>query len=363
MTGSSRVAGGESRVAGGNERIAVVLFNLGGPDGADAVLPFLFNLFNDPAILRVGQPFRWLLAQIISRRRAPIARKIYGRIGGRSPILKETQAQAAALEAALGHMGGELGQAKTFIAMRYWHPMSRAAAAEVRAYGPDRVIFLPLYPQFSTTTTASSVAEWQAMATGANTQTQVIGCYGTEGWFVEAQARNIAPLVTEARQVGAPRVLFSAHGLPKRISDDGDPYAHHTRRTARAVATSLGLGDDEWTLCYQSRVGRLEWIGPSTDEEIRRAGADQAPVVVVPIAFVSEHSETLVELDIECRAKAKALGVPAFFRAPTVGVAQGFIDGLAGLVRNAVNGAIRPCPSDPGRLCPSGLCDPSPETK
>ena len=346
-----------------DQKTAVILFNLGGPDRPEAVLPFLFNLFNDPAILRMGQPLRWLLAQFISRRRAPIARKIYGHIGGRSPILEETQAQAAALEAALDDMGGELGQFKTFIAMRYWHPMAKAAAAAVRGFGPDRVILLPLYPQFSTTTTASSVAEWQAMATGTNTPTQVIGCYCTEGWFVEAQAQIIAPLVTEARQAGTPRVLFSAHGLPKRISDDGDPYAHHTRRTARAVATELDLGDDEWTLCYQSRVGRLEWIGPSTDDEIRRAGADRSPVVVVPIAFVSEHSETLVELDIEYRTMAKALGVPAYFRAPTLGVGQGFIDGLAGLVRDAVNGAIRPCPSDPGRLCPSGLCEPAQETK
>jgi ferrochelatase len=343
-----------------SSKTAVVLFNLGGPDSPAAVLPFLINLFSDPAILRMGQPFRWLLAQSIARRRAPVAREIYGHIGGSSPILAETKAQAAALEAAFGdlgnELGGELGSVKTFIAMRYWHPRAAAALADLRAFAPDRIVLLPLYPQYSTTTTESSVDEWRKISRDVDVPTQLIGCYGTQPWFIQAQAKSIAPLVAQAREVGAPRVLFSAHGLPKRISDAGDPYALHTRQTAQALATELGLADQEWSLCYQSRVGRLEWIGPSTDDEIRRAGAAKAPVVVVPIAFVSEHSETLVELDIEYRAMADSAGVPAYFRAPTLGVSSGFVQGLAGMVRDAVNGDMGACASVPGRLCPSPMC-------
>ena len=325
-------------------KTAVVLFNLGGPDGPDAVLPFLINLFSDPAILRIGQPFRWLLAQSIARRRAPVAREIYGHIGGSSPILAETKA-----------LNGR-GEFFVFIAMRYWHPRAAVALADLRAFGPDRIVLLPLYPQYSTTTTESSVEEWRKIAKVLDVPTQLIGCYGTQPWFIQAQAKIIAPLVAQARAVGAPTVLFSAHGLPKRISDAGDPYAHHTRQTARAVATELGLADQEWSLCYQSRVGRLEWIGPSTDDEIRRAGAAKSPVVVVPIAFVSEHSETLVELDIEYRTMAEGAGVPAYFRAPTLGVSEAFIQGLAGMVRDAVNGDLGACVSVSGRLCPSPMC-------
>ncbi|MBT3396459.1 MAG: ferrochelatase [Alphaproteobacteria bacterium] len=345
-----------SRVVGGKEKIAVVLFNLGGPDSSDAVLPFLINLFSDAAILRMGQPFRWLLAQTIARRRAPVAREIYEQIGGSSPILAETQAQATALDTALAGLGGDLGAFKSFIAMRYWHPRAAAALADVRGFAPDRIVLLPLYPHYSTTTTESSVDECRGLARAADIPTHLIGCYGTQSWFIQAQARIIAPLVDQARAAGAPRVLFSAHGLPKRISDDGDPYAQHTQQTARAVARELGLAADEWSLCYQSRVGRLEWIGPSTDDEIRRAGATKSPIVVVPIAFVSEHSETLVELDIEYRAMADRAGVPSYFRAPTLGVTDGFIQGLAGMVRDAVNGDLGPCASDLERLCPSPMC-------
>ncbi len=338
-------------------KTAVVLFNLGGPDGPDAVLPFLINLFSDPAILRMGQPFRWLLAQTIARRRAPLARGIYAQIGGGSPILAQTQAQAAALEAELA----DLGDVKIFIAMRYWHPRAALAAEKVRAFGPDKVVLLPLYPQYSTTTTASSVSEWEKVSFGMTAPVAVIGCYPSEPWFTLAHVQAITPLVEEARKIGPPRILFSAHGLPKRISDDGDPYAGQTERTAQAIAEQLGLSAEDWRVCYQSRVGRLEWIGPSTDDEIQRAGRDGVPVVVVPIAFVSEHSETLVELDIEYRHLAEKSGVPGYFRAPTPGDEPTFIQGLATLVRGAVSGEFSACPSNPARLCPRAQCGPTKE--
>ncbi|MBM3506673.1 MAG: ferrochelatase [Alphaproteobacteria bacterium] len=342
------------------QRIGIVLFNLGGPDRPEAVLPFLRNLFRDPAILRVPGLVRVLLAEAIARRRAPVAREIYSRIGGRSPIVPETEAQARALEAAVQHIVPN-SEVKAFVVMRYWHPRAGDVAAAVQAFKPDRVVLLPLYPQFSTTTTESSLAEWQRMAVTAKTvalvaRTSIIGCYGAEAWFVKAYADVIRPVLEQARAKGNPRVLFSAHGLPQRIADAGDPYLLHTQQTAAAVAAEIGLVAANWRLCYQSRVGRLAWIGPSTEEEVHRAGADRVPVVVTPISFVSEHSETLVELDIELREAALRAGVPAYFRAPAVGTNAAFIDGLATLVQRSLSGALGACPLHAGRRCPRGLC-------
>ncbi|MGE5548141.1 MAG: ferrochelatase [Solirubrobacterales bacterium] len=306
-------------------KTAVVLFNLGGPDGPEAVEPFLFNLFNDPAIIGAPQPIRWLVARLISRRRAPVARDIYAQIGGRSPLVPETEAQARALERVLGD------GYKAFIAMRYWHPFTHEAVAAVKAWGAERVVLLPLYPQFSTTTTRSSLRAWRRAATAAGLEvpTEIVCCYPDQGGLVAAMSDLVAQGV--ARAGPGARVLFSAHGLPKKVVDKGDPYPLHVQQTARAVALGLGLTD--WAICYQSRVGPLEWIGPSTEAELERAGRDKVPVVVVPVAFVSEHSETLVELDIEYRHRADALGIPAYMRVPAVGAHPAFIGGLAELVR------------------------------
>ena len=339
-------------------KTAIVLFNLGGPDGPDAVRPFLFNLFNDPAIIGVPQPLRWCLAKLISGRRAPIAREIYANIGGGSPLLGNTREQASALEAALSPLDGET---RCFIAMRYWHPLTDEAVRAVRDYGPDRIVLLPLYPQFSTTTTGSSLDVWhrQARAIGLDVPTRTICCYPEMSGFVESLAALIAPALAEAARAGTPRLLFSAHGLPKKIVAGGDPYQWQVERTAAAVAALLDRPGLDRVTCYQSRVGPLEWIGPSTDDEILRAGRDGRPVVVVPLAFVSEHSETLVELDIEYRHLAEANGVPAYHRVPTVNAMRAFIDGLAGLVAamlSAPSGTL--ANGDLGRLCPAefGKC-------
>ncbi len=295
-------------------KTAIVLFNLGGPDRPEAVRPFLFNLFNDPAIIDAPGPLRWLLAQTISRRRAPIARKIYQELGGGSPLLANTRVQAAALEVALNAGGGD-SKFKVFIAMRYWHPMSDETAPAVMAYGPDQMVLLPLYPQFSTTTTGSAVDDWTRAAAkaGLTAPTRSLCCYPTQPGFVAEVARPLRAALAEA--VDGPRVLFSAHGLPRKFIDGGDPYQWQIERTAAAVATAvigaLGAADFDWRVCYQSRVGPLEWIGPSTEAEIAGAGAEGRSLIVVPIAFVSEHSETLVELDIEYRRLAEAKGVPS----------------------------------------------------
>ena len=335
-------------------RIAVVLFNLGGPDSPAAVEPFLLNLFSDPAIIGLPWPLRPLLARVIARRRAPTARGIYARIGGRSPILPNTEAQAAALAEQLR----DLGTVRLFCCMRYWHPMSAEVAAAVQSFAPDEIVLLPLYPQFSSTTTASSRQSWMAAAAaiGLAVPTKLVCCYPTEPGFVAAAAALVRAGMAESRakRDRPPRLLFSAHGLPKKIVGRGDPYPSQVAQSARAIAGALGLADADWTVCFQSRVGPLEWIGPYTDDEIRRAGRDGVPIVLFPIAFVSEHSETLVELDIDYRHLAEQSGVPGYVRVPTVGIAPAFIAGLAALVRGAVAdpAAVR---SQAGRrLCAAG---------
>ena len=325
------------------KKTAIVLFNLGGPDNLDAVKPFLFNLFHDPAIISVPQPLRWLLAKLISSRRDGTAREIYQEMGGGSPIVENTMAQARALEAVLNEENGEeLGQVRCFIAMRYWHPFSDEAAAQVRSFGADQVILLPLYPQYSTTTTASSVRDWHRAArkAGITARTSQVCCYPANDGFVSA----LADLVEQAYAGLAPeegsrcRLLFSAHGLPRKVIEKGDPYQSHVENTVASVVNKMaerGIGPREldYQICYQSRVGPLEWIGPSTDDEVERAGRDAVPLILVPVAFVSEHSETLVELDIEYRELAEKAGVPAYVRVPTVDAHRDFIAGLAGLVR------------------------------
>ena len=338
------------------KRVAVVMFNLGGPDSPAAIRPFLFNLFNDPAIIGAPQPLRWCLAGVISTRRAPVAREIYACLGGNSPILAHTRDQAAALEVELG----DLGDVRVIIAMRHWHPMSEEAAAEVKVFDPDQIVLLPLYPQFSTTTTASSLAAWRAAASkvGLSAPSRAICCYPTDAAFVAAHAGMIRPALVEAGHAGAPRLLFSAHGLPERVVARGDPYVWQVERSAEAVAGALGVPGLEWRVCYQSRIGPLAWIGPPTDAEIERAGRDGVPVVVAPISFVSEHSETLVELDVEYRSLAAAKRVPAYVRVAALGCDRMFVAALAGIVRRALDGPERVCSAGGGRLCPQrfGLC-------
>lgn len=329
-------------------RTAVVLFNLGGPDSPAAVQPFLFNLFHDPAIIGLPQPLRWLLAKVISHRRAPTARAIYDRIGGRSPLLALTEDQARALQALLG------GDAAVFIAMRYWHPLAAETARQVKAFGPDRIVLLPLYPQYSTTTTRSSIEDWEraAKAAGMSVPTEVVCCYPTEPGLIAATVELMRPALARVAATGRTRVLFSAHGLPKKVIAAGDPYQWQVEQTAAAIVAALDQPGLDWTVCYQSRVGPLEWIGPATDAEIARAGREGVALVVVPIAFVSEHSETLVELDIEYRHLAEQAGIPAYERVPAVGCALPFIEGLARLVQMAAAGQCRPCSQSGGRICP-----------
>jgi protoporphyrin/coproporphyrin ferrochelatase len=329
-------------------RTAVVLFNLGGPDRLEAVEPFLFNLFNDRAIIDLPQPLRWPLARFIARRRAPVARDIYARIGGFSPIVANTEAQAAALQQALGR------DHRVFIAMRYWPPLAEDAAAAVKAWAPDEVVLLPLYPQASTTTTRSSLAAWRAAAAaiGLAVPTRALCCYPEDSGFIAALAEEVRAVLREWPRGAAKRLLLSAHGLPKKIVAAGDPYQWQVERTAAALRKALADPALDTVICYQSRVGPLAWLEPATDAEIRRAGGEKIGLIVVPIAFVSEHSETLVELDLDYGHLAEKVGVPRYRRVPTVGAAANFIAGLAALVRGAGAG---PCPAGGKRLCPREL--------
>ena len=340
-------------------KLAVVLFNLGGPDCPEAVEPFLRNLFSDPAIISLPATVRYPLAWIIARRRAPLAREIYHHMGGRSPILPETETQAHALEWALVKAGYE---AKCFIAMRCWHPLTAEAVGAVNVWGADEIVLLPLYPQYSTTTTRSSLSEWrkEAARQRLSVMSHEVCCYPSADGFVSAVADLLKQALAKAKPELSYRVLFSAHGLPKRVIDSGDPYQWQVEQSVAATVAHLRRSDLDTSICYQSRVGPLEWIGPATDAEVRRAGRDGKSVILVPIAFVSEHSETLVELDIEYAKLAREQGVPDYIRVPTVQAHAAFIGGLAGLVIAALD-AARPISCLPGRLCPTGkICGQGP---
>lgn len=325
-------------------KIAVVLFNLGGPDTPDAVQPFLFNLFNDRAIIDLPKPLRYLVATLISKKRAPIAKEIYAQIGDCSPILPLTKMQAEGLAQLLTEANHKHAY-MVFTCMRYWHPMTKGIVNQVKEFDPDQVILLPLYPQFSTTTTGSSFNEWdkEARRQGLKAPTKRICCYPSQQQFVEAHASVIRPMLKLYREKAPLRLLFSAHGLPKKIVEKGDPYQNQVEQTVKAVVNELTEFKPDWQICYQSKVGPLEWIGPSTDDEIAAAGEEKRAVMIVPIAFVSEHSETLVELDVEYRELAEEKGVPHYMRVPALGSTPQFLKALSDMVLDAMgwkDGAI-----------------------
>jgi ferrochelatase len=330
---------------------AIVVFNLGGPDGLSAVQPFLFNLFNDKAIINLPNPIRWIIAKIISKRRAPIAKQIYSEIGGKSPILELTRDQAKELEISL-NLNGNV-RSKVFISMRYWHPMTLSTANAVKDFDPDEVILLPLYPQFSTTTSGSSLKEWKITANKIKLKkpTKTICCYPIDNGVVQAQAKLLKNEISKTNE--PVRILFSAHGLPKKIINGGDPYQWQVEKMAEKVAKKSNLNADTWTICYQSRVGPLEWIGPSLDEELKRASNDKIGVIILPIAFVSEHSETLVELDIEYGKLARDLNIPYYGRVPALGTHPDFISSLKKLVDSASKSELLVMSGCGERVCPN----------
>ena len=318
------------------KQISVVLFQLGGPDSAAAVEPFLYNLFCDPDIIDFfGAWFaRRPLARYIARKRAGVVREHYDAIGGHSPIRLLTERQARALEAALAPQC----DARCFIAMRYWNPLTAEAAAEVNARGAPELVLLPMYPQYSLATTSSSLKEWKRLynPNGNVPRTHVIEKFFDHPLYVQAIAEKIALSLSHFSEPDRAHIVFSAHGLPLSLIERGDPYAKHVEETVRLVM-QRGAWKNRHTLCYQSKVGRRKWLSPSLTETIEKlARAGEKQLLVVPVAFVTEHIETLHEINIEAREEADKLGVEQFEMMPAVGDSPTFISALADLVVKAI---------------------------
>ena len=337
-----------------NEKIAVILFNLGAPDKLQAVRPFLFNLFFDKNIIRLPYFLRLPLAYLISKKRDKTAQEIYKILGGGSPLLLNTQKQADALQTTLNK--NKDNQFQCFIAMRYWHPMVKQTLSEVKNFNPDRVILLPLYPQYSTTTSGSSLQQWHQFASEYKDITQAICCYPNNQGFIDASADLLNQQLKKIKDFSDWRILFSAHGLPKNIVDAGDPYCQQIELTAQKIAEKIEK-KPEWLVCYQSRVGPLKWVEPYTEDEIIRAGKEKKSLIVMPIAFVSEHSETLVELDHEYRELAEENQVKDYIRINTVSEAKHFIDGLADEVHHILQSDEKLVSSCSGFRCAASYKD------
>ena len=324
-------------------KTAVVLMNLGGPDSLKAVRPFLFQLFYDPHILPIPLFFRYLLAGLISFLRAPFSRRIYGLIGGKSPLLENTLRQAALLEAQLNQISRHKIY-KVFVSMRYARPRCGDVLRGVELFRPDKIVLLPLYPHYSTTTTGSSFQEFRDLMGNfpglSGVTTSYVEEYAEDPFFVESHVQLILECLLKncVPSVQKKRILFSAHSLPMRVIERGDPYAIQIKKTVLKIVQCLKKnleqthGKIDFQICYQSRAGFGRWLGPSLGEEIKRASQENKGLVVVPISFVSEHCETLYELDVLYKEMAEKEGVPSYERIPSLGVHKKFIETLINLV-------------------------------
>mgnify|MGYP006096864753 CR=1 FL=1 len=332
---------------------AIILFNLGGPDKIENVEPFLFNLFNDPAILNLPTFLRYPLAKLISNRRAPVAKKIYAELGGSSPILKLTKEQSSALEIKLNQTQTE-DEYKCFIVMRCWNPRAKDVIKNVQLYNPDEIILMPLYPQYSAATSGSSIKEWKDVCkkNNYNVRTSTICCYPTDTNFINAHTKEIVKKIKDIKNF---KLIFSAHGLPEKNIKKGDPYQWQVEQSVKKIVESLNDENLDWILSYQSRVGPLKWIGPSTEDIIVENSKKGKHIVLVPIAFVSEHSETLVELDIEYKEIADANGCKNYTRVPALGINEDFIKAMSELIIKKNEYEINESLYPPKIQCPSNF--------
>lgn len=339
-------------------KIAVVVFNLGGPDRLESVRPFLFQLFSDPLIIRLPNPFRFFLAHLISKKREKEAKEIYSHIGGKSPILENTIQQATELEKSLKARG--FAEVRVFTSMRYWHPFALQTAQDVQDYNPDQIVILPLYPQFSTTTSQSFLRVWRKACQflKMNKPEKIICCYPQQDGFISQGVQNISSFYSEAQKFGKPILLLSAHGLPEKIIKSGDPYQVQCEMTATKLIETLEQKYNQkidYEICYQSRVGPMKWIGPSTDQLIEKYANENRPIVIYPIAFVSEHSETLYEIDQLYRSMALELGAPYFAYAPAVSIGNQFIEGLSDLIEAKLASPDHEKYASYPRICAKGM--------
>lgn len=343
---------------GNQGSVAVVLLQLGGPDSLAAVEPFLYNLFSDPEIIdfpfaRLARP---TLARVISSRRAKHVQQHYASIGGRSPIRERTEEQARALETELR----KTIDARVFVAMRYWHPLTQEAIDKISAQNFRELVLLPLYPQFSKTTTGSSLNEWRRRyaAAGKNgLSTKVVKEFHQHPIYIDALVERInqglerfsdatshdplrgASAGSSGAADGATKVelVFSAHGVPISVIESGDPYQAQIEATIKSVMERGGWRNTH-RLCYQSRVGPGKWLRPSLEEELKSLAVQGTKkLLVIPIAFVSDHVETLSEIDIEARGLAVRLGINQFEVMPALNDSPKFIQALAELVRQEIS--------------------------
>jgi protoporphyrin/coproporphyrin ferrochelatase len=332
----------------GKKRVGIVLFQLGGPDSLEAVQPFLLNLFLDPDIIPMG-PLGFLrgpLARLIAKRRSVPVRGKYAEIGGRSPIGTLTDRQRGALVEALS---GEIDPVAV-VAMRYWHPLTEQAAAALRAAGPlDEVVLLPLYPHFSYATTLSSLKEWRRVYGPPDPKLpeRTVGQFFDHPLYIQALVQRIGSVLRQFADSSRIQLIFSAHGLPMSLVEKGDPYPGQVETTVRLVCEDGRKQFPAWPvnhlLCYQSRVGPAKWLQPSLTGTIERHGTQGVKeMLVVPISFVTEHIETLHEINIEARADAKKVGVEMFRMMPAVGDSPLFVAALKDLVLRAVGLAPEP---------------------
>ena len=313
--------------------MGVVLFQLGGPDAPAAIEPFLYNLFSDPDI--IDFPFarvaRQPLARLIASRRARHVARHYEAIGGGSPLLEFTRRQAEALEAALC---ADL-EARVVVAMRYWHPFTTEAVAELERHAPADVVLLPLYPQYSKTTTGSSFNEWKRrfQPNGWNPRIHLVEEFHEDPAYVEAVAAGIDAALAGFADAAAVDMVFTAHSVPLAVIEGGDPYQRQIERTVELV-WRRGAWPGRRHLCYQSKVGASKWLQPSMHQLIRElAATGRQHVLMIPISFVSDHVETLHEIDIEHRALARSLGIEDYRMMAGLNDGRRFIAALAGLVR------------------------------
>jgi len=314
-------------------RVGVILFQLGGPDTLAAIEPFLFNLFCDPDIIdfpfaRIG---RRPLAKLISTTRARKVQHHYATIGGGSPIRRFTEQQAQALETELAQCGID---ARCFVAMRYWHPFTSKAVAQLKAAECDKVVLLPLYPQYSSTTTGSSLNEWQRLFQD-DMPVHNVGAFYRHPMYLDAVLEKIEEALGRFPVPERAEVVFSAHSIPMSVIAKGDPYQRQIEETVQLLMERGGWSNRH-SLCYQSKVGASKWLQPSLHRTLHDLAAEKVQeVCVVPVAFVSDHVETLGEIDHEAREEARHLGIARFEMSAGLNYSPKFIRALGELVREA----------------------------
>jgi ferrochelatase len=326
----------------GKKRVGIILFQLGGPDSLDAVEPFLLNLFLDPDIIPLG-PLGWLrrpLARLISSRRSVPVRRKYAQIGGRSPIEALTERQRQRLMGAVSPYIDPV----VVTAMRYWHPLTSEAVGALRRAGPlDELVLLPLYPHYSYATTLSSLKEWGRVYGNPNggPPEHIVEHFYNHPLYIQALVQRIGTLLRQFRDSSRTHLVFSAHGLPMSLVERGDPYPKQIEETVRLTCEQGSRESPAWPrthlLCYQSRVGPAKWLQPSLTGAIEKMGHEGVKeMLVAPISFVTEHIETLHEINIEAREEAVKLGITTFRMMPAVGDSPLFIAALKDLVLRAV---------------------------